>query len=156
MAISLRRKRNKSYRPKPVQTCAVLNAVNRCKPMDGEQQTELGLAYWLAFDMHMTNPTAENWAVLATTVNLAIVLCDRGFGGDPETFSKAAEGLVRAQRRAKRTGSYALDGDTINALRVTLDWHDAQCRHAPVLELRNAVREVHRRADAGIAYGEAA
>ena len=126
-------------------------------PLTGGQQTDLGLAYHLSFESMLRGGTEEAWHSLAATLNVALILMERGFGVEFEAEIKAAmRALMRTKYRQKETGSWALDGEGISAMRTALEIHDAQVGVADRAELRFAINEIYRRVEAGDVYAEAA
>lgn len=137
--------RRKKYKPKPVNALAAFNALNRHKPMTTEQTTDLGIAYWTALDIHLRDPSVAQWGILASCVNTAIQLANRGYGAEfHDTLNRASYALNRCKDRAAQGKSYALDADGIAAIREALQVHDAQCSSAKVIEVRDALRDVYR------------
>lgn len=119
-------------------------------PLTGDQQRDLGLSYWMAFQTMLNSPNDGAWNTLATSLNIALVLCERGFGSEYEPDIKCAqEALMRAIGRHRQCGSWALDGDGIVAIRTAVEIHDQQMRITERREVRDAIDEVHRRISAG-------
>lgn len=135
-----------------MQILAAANALHRQHKMDDGQLTDLGIAYWSAFDNHMRKPTGAQWGVLASAMNVGVVLAERG-AGCPDVFVNALEGLQRAKERAEQGKSWALDGDCIAAVRVALEHHDLQMKECRIIEVSSALNEVRRRVQTGAAYG---
>lgn len=126
-------------------------------PLAADQQRDLGLAYHLSFEAMLRGGAEEAWHALAATLNIALILCERGFGVEFEGEIKAAmRALMRTKYRQQETGSWALDGDGIAALRKALAIHDEQVRIAERGEIRQAIQEVYRRVESGEVYAEAA
>lgn len=147
-------KPRKAYRHRQVHLHAAANAIARQHPMTDDQTTDLGIAYWTALDGHMRNPTDTQWGVLASTCNIALILAERGYGIEHiEAIKDALKGLQRAKTRAATGKSWAMDSDGLLSLRLALQIHDEQVKSAATIEMRNAVREVHRRINQGITYG---
>jgi len=119
-------------------------------PLTDEQQRDLGLSFWMSFDAMLREPSGELWGNLSSALNIAIVLCERGFGAECEGEIKAAqEALMRARKRKAKSGSWALDAEGIKAVRAALTIHDEQTRVAERGEMRAALAEVYRRVGAG-------
>lgn len=147
-------KPRKAYRPRPVLLHAAANAIARQHPMTDDQTTDLGIAYWSALDIHMRQPTDTQWGVLASTCNIALILAERGYGIEHiEAIKDALKGLQRAKTRAETGKSWALDADCFLSLRTALQIHDEQVKTAATIDMRHAVREIHRRIHKGTAYG---
>lgn len=125
-------------------------------PLAADQQRDLGLAYHLSFEAMLRGGAEEAWHALAATLNIALILCERGFGVEFEGEIKAAmRALMRTKYRQQETGSWALDGDGITAMRRALEIHDAQIEFAERGEIRAAINEVYARVMAGDVYAEA-
>ena len=157
--------RAKAYRQRPVSFNGGLfsiaqkhAAIEDSKPIQGEDQTDLSTAYWLAFDaMLRSSSREEDWCVVVCALNVAMVLTERGFGTDFEPdIIKALDGAFRASIRAGHTGKWRFDGEAINAIREALFIHDQQIELATKEEMRSALKEVHSRIDSGMVYREAA
>lgn len=151
-------------RPLPASTvsevCAVLALYDSDvrRPLNDERMNQLNVAFRLAF-LHMLNGLAseENWAICVVSLNIALVLAEWGYG--PEylpVLANALDGASRAKQRALKTGKWGFDGEAIQAIQEAFDIHEAQLEYASQIQLKAATSEVHRRADAGIAYQEAA
>lgn len=126
-------------------------------PLTSEQQRDLGLAYHLSFQQMLNGGSETAWHSLAATLNVCLILCERGFGAEFENEIKAGmRALMRTKYRQQQTGSWALDGDGITAMRKALEIHDAQVEIAERGEIRAAINEVYRRVTAGDVYAEAA
>lgn len=159
VAIPASKKPRKKYNPNRFFARIAANAERRrdANPLTGDQLTDLGLAYRLSFQAMLNGGSESAWHSLAASLNIALILVERGFGSEYEPQIKAAmQALMRTKYRQAQTGSWALDGDGIAALRDALDVHDAQVEVAERAEIRAAINEVYRRVDAGDVYAEAA
>jgi hypothetical protein len=151
---------NAAHRPMPEtpvsEIYAVLDGYDRDmrRTLNEEQVTDLGIAHHLAFAQMLAGAaTLQNWAVVVCSLNIAVVLADRGLGQEHlPRFIEALKGANRAKRRGDKTGRYGFDGPAIQAIQDAFDVHEEQIKIARKDELVAAVQEVHRRADAGIAY----
>jgi hypothetical protein len=149
------KKPKKRYNPRKAINRAV--SIVEASPLTGEQQRDLGLAYHLSFQAMLNGGTEEAWHALAATCNIALILCERGFGAEFENEIKAGmRALMRTKYRQRQTGSWAMDGEGISAMRTALEIHDAQVEIAERAEIRRALNEVYRRVEAGETYAEAA
>lgn len=157
--------RNKSYKPRPVSKVGGLFAIRAAhetaelkRPMSDEQITDLEVAYRLAFhDMLNGRATEENWCVCVCSLNIALVLAERGLGEEfIPRINEALEGAFRAKIRAARTGKWGFDGDAIQAIKDAYEVHEEQIKFTTKQEIRDALHEVHRRADEGNVFREAA
>lgn len=155
--------RNKAYRPRPVRATAALALLGRRAdielevPVSDLHQTNLGLAYRLAFDQLCTGQGEElHWCTVVTALNVGVILAERGYGPEEQpTFNTALEGAFRARIRVARGHRWGFDGSAMTAIKVALDVHDQQVAAVTQLEMRDALFEVNRRIDAGIVYQEA-
>jgi hypothetical protein len=138
-------------------TIAVHGARVEASPLTDSQQRDLGLAYHLSFETMLNGGSEEAWHALAATLNVCLILCERGFGAEFEAEIKAGmRALMRCKYRQQQTGSWAFDGDGIAAMRTALEIHDQQIRIAERGEIRAAINEVYRRVSSGDVYAEAA
>ena len=158
MPVSKRDRRGKKYDPNRTIRRVVSAHASRVEasPLTDGQRLDLGLAYHLSFEAMLRGGTEEAWHAIAATLNIALILTERGFGVEFENEIKAAmRALMRTKYRQQETGSWALDGDGIAALRVALAIHDEQVRIAERSEIRQAINEVYRRVQSGDTYAEA-
>lgn len=126
-------------------------------PLTDSQQRDLGLAYHLSFQQMLNGGNEAAWHSLAATLNVCLILCERGFGAEFEPEIKAGmRALMRTKYRQQETGSWALNGNGITAIRRVLEIHDAQIEIAERGEIRAAINEVYARVMAGDIYAEAA
>ncbi|WP_136419945.1 hypothetical protein [Herbaspirillum sp. ST 5-3] len=153
-----------SYRALPISTVGEIHADfvrfnnDIRRPLNDEQVAELGIGYRMAFSMVLAGQsTAENWAMIVCSLNIGLILSEWGMGIEHcDLFKAALEGASRAKYRGDKTGKYGFDGAAIQAIQDAFDVHEAQIQIATKRDLVAAVKEVHRRAEAGIAYREAA
>ncbi|KAA1012998.1 hypothetical protein FVF58_09410 [Paraburkholderia panacisoli] len=125
------------------------------KPLNEQRQNEIALGHHLSFEALMRCPTEEAWYDLAGNLNMALILCERGHGGEYiDDIKKAMIGMMRAKYRSDRTGSYALDADAIQSLKTALAVHDAQLEVAERSELRAAAKTIVGRANNGDIYAD--
>ncbi|MBU9661857.1 hypothetical protein KTF22_08130 [Burkholderia multivorans] len=156
--MSKSKKPRKAYRPREVRRTAGIDVLERRTPMDGGQQTDLGIAYYMALN-EMTNGhgTEEHWSTVTCALNIALVIAETGPGLDSIGIIKSAlAGAVRSRDRARRTGKWGFDGDALIDIRIALEIHDAQMATVSKVAILKALGEVHRRIDAGEIFKEAA
>lgn len=155
----------KRYRPKPISTIGGIGAIDRRHkiesmriPIDGEQLTDLGVAYRMAYQqMTDGHATEENWCTVVTSLNIALVLAERCFDGQyAAEINKALEGAFRARVRALKCGSWGLDGQAMQDIKKVFDIHEAQMEMVTKLEIIGALDEVKKRIVTGNVYREAA
>ena len=144
------RKRGKKFTTRR-DPSALMRALVGVKPLEQDQQTDLGIAYRMALQSLRTGGGQEADAhTLACTLNIALVLAERGYGADwVERVKTAQVGLVRCMERGQRTGRWGLDGEAMTAMSDALSLHDEQIALATQREIREAIAEVHRRVTVG-------
>lgn len=127
-------------------------------PLDPHAMTDLGIAYWAAFhQMLHGSAREEDWAMVTCSLNVAMVLCEQGFGAEYEPYLvKALDGAFRSKVRADGLKVWRYDGEGINAIREALEVHDEQVKLATKGELRAAMQEVLHRIETGNVYQQAA
>jgi hypothetical protein len=157
--------RNKAYRPRPISMIGGIDIIAKrhdvtelMQPMSDGQITDLAVAFRLAFQQMLNGGASEeNWCVCVCSLNIAMVLAERGIGEQYiGEINQSLEGAFRAKVRAGRTGAWGFDGDAIQAIKLAYEIHEEQLKLAAKHEIVGALREVHRRADAGNVFKEAA
>lgn len=155
------KKRTKAYRPKPIKPLAAfkLFAVKHIQeedkqPLNDDQVTDLAIAYRLALaDMLGGRASEDKWSVVVCSLNIGMILCERGIGREFESkFIEALDGAFRAKVRADISKHWGFDGPAIQAIRMAFEVHDVQIEHATKEEMRAALIEVRRRIDEGVVY----
>lgn len=158
-------RRNKAYRQRVVDPAgglvvigAQLLRIEDQHAIPANDQDDLQLAYRLAFNIMRTGRSSEEtWCTVTVSLNVALILSERGYGSGYESYIvKALEGAFRAWRRAQITGSWRYDGAGINDIALVLELHDEQIKLATKAELREALLEVNRRVAEGKVYKAAA
>ena len=129
------KKPRKAYRPRNSNPFASMNIVGRMamkqnkSPMGREAQQLHSTLYWGSLDDLLSGNGDGAMAAthLAIAANLALVLCEEGFGSEcmPEIHA-AQEAIVRTIDRGERTNRWGLTGPDANAIRVMLDIHEQQ------------------------------
>ncbi|MBV8666713.1 MAG: hypothetical protein JO269_09535 [Burkholderiaceae bacterium] len=158
-------RKHKKYRPRAVSAVGGLfaiqakhDAASDALPMTDDQIADLSIAFRLAFQAMLTGAADEQqWSTCVASLNIAMVLAERGIGPEylPQ-FTAALDGAFRARIRATRTGKWGFDGDAIQAIKEAFSAHELQIEHATKQEIREALIEVRLRVDAGQVYQEAA
>jgi hypothetical protein len=158
------RRRNKPYRPQPVNRLGGLAAINLklmqaedALPIADDDRTDLQLAYWIGFnEMTQGVSSEEHWTMVTVSLNIALVLSEQGVRSQYTPYIvKALEGAFRAHVRAQRTGAWRYDGEAIAAIRDALEVHDEQVPLVSKEQMRAALHEVRRRVDTGNVYQSA-
>ena len=160
MALQQRR-RNKQHTPRPISFNGGLFAIAKLHderesklPLDPHAMTDLGIAYWAAFHQMLHGKAREeDWTMVVCSLNVALILCEQGFGREYEPYLvKALDGSFRCKMRADGLKVWRYDGEAINAIREALEVHDEQVKLATKGELRDALLEVLRRIESGNVY----
>jgi hypothetical protein len=149
------RKPRRKYNPARFHSRIVLNAEKRrdANPLSDDQQRDLGLAYHIAFENMLNSGSEEDWYILAGTMNVALVLAEKGYGEEFILEVKAAmESMMDTKYRADRTGRWAFDGAGIQAMRTALELHDQQCALATRAEIKTVLQAIVKRANEGFMY----
>jgi hypothetical protein len=158
-------RKHKQYKPRAI--CAIgglaLVSVMHARtedqqPLHADDLTDLNLAYRLSFDQMVRGASNEEaWTVVVCSLNVALILTERGFGKEYLPYiNRALEGAYRARLRAEKHKVWRFDGDAINAIREALEVHDEQVKFATKDDMRQALEEVHRRIIDGNVYQKAA
>jgi hypothetical protein len=153
--MSRSQKPRRKYDPTRFISRIVVNAEKRrdANPLTDDQQRDLGLAYHIAFENLLKRGCEEDWYVLAGSLNVALVLAEKGYGEEfiPE-IKAAMEALMSTKYRADRTGKWAFDGAGIQAMRAALEIHDQQCALATRAEIKVVLQAIVKRANEGFMY----
>lgn len=157
--------RSKTYKRRPISTVGGLFAIGGVhiraeerRPIRDDQVTDLSLAYRLALEaMTRGDSNEQDWSTVVCSLNIGLILCERGIGAEFEQkFIAALDGAFRARLRAGRTSAWRFDGEALLAIREAFAIHDEQIKVTAKEEMRLALLEVHRRIDEGHVYQAAA
>ena len=97
--------------------------------------------------------TEEAWSCVVCSVNVAMALSEIGIADNcTDEFAAALEGLFRAKVRSVKSGSFRLDGDAIQDVKLALSLHDQQMLVAERRQVVAALRTVRDRVEAGNVY----
>ncbi|SDH10526.1 hypothetical protein SAMN05216466_107115 [Paraburkholderia phenazinium] len=149
------KKTRRKYDPTRFVSRIVSSAEKRrdANPLTDDQQRDLGLVYHIAFEQMLRDGDEESWYVLASSMNVALVLAERGYGEEFIPEVKAAmESLMAVKYRADRTGKWTFDESGIAAMRHAITLHDQQCALATRAEIKEALRAIVKRANEGHMY----
>lgn len=160
-----KKRRDKPYRPKNKLPGGGLHALLRIEDRAiarahntslyrPEDLTELRAGYWIAFaNLKTGHATEDAWGHVCFSLNLALVLCEMGFGKEwVETVVSALDGIFAAKQRGDKSGNYGLNGPAIQAIANALEVHDAQMEMATRGETAEAYSTVQKRIAAGNVY----
>src|SRR5512139_1990101 len=144
------RKRSK-YRPYRVDPTAGMHAIAMQKNMAGDQLLDLGLAIHNSIErMRLGMGVELDFHTIAALVNVSLVLCERGVGGDGMGCVQAAQdALVEILQRQRRTGKWGFSGPEMQAINDCAHLHEQQIAIVSRRECRDAMLEVRRRVDRG-------
>ncbi|WP_175952844.1 hypothetical protein [Burkholderia sp. BCC0405] len=122
-------------------------------PLKDGQQRDLALCYHISFENMLKRGNEEDWYVLASAMNVALVLAEQGYGEEfiPE-IKRAMESLMAVKYRADRTSQWAFDGAGIQHMRIAIELHDQQCALANRGEIKKALKTIVKRANEGHMY----
>lgn len=142
------KKPKKKYRPKGTISNPIEYVISGLKPADAEAQTRLKLGHhWAMLKLTRGEGTKEDWWEVSNAMNVAIVLCEHGYGG-PEEIDDVKEAMLslhQAKLRYRETGRLLFRGEEITAVNLGLDIHDAQMEYATVRDIELAIAECEKR-----------
>ena len=129
-----------------------------CEPVGAEQQDSLSREYRTAFvSLLYGGGGADEWNTVVEALNIALVLCQRGFGREYEgSIVAALEAAALAMSAYKNTGKWGWPESSCVAINEGLDIHVAQLEQTKQADVLSAIAEVARRIDANDVYKEAA
>lgn len=130
---------------------AFLRAIGLQHTLDASQQTDLVLAVRAAAGGMRAGVGVEHHVhTLASAVNLALILCERGVGREyQQTVIDAQLALMRTIERGQRSARWGFDGPAIAQIEAALEVYESQLAVVAAVELRDAVREVTKRVNQG-------
>jgi hypothetical protein len=116
-----------------------------------DQATDLGLAYWIAFKKVTSGQGVEqDLHTLAASVNIAVVLCERGIGAEfLEAIKRGQDAVIEAMERFAKHRKVGMSGPAQGALREALEIHDAQIEQTKVGDMRVAIAVIMARISNG-------
>lgn len=173
-------KREKKYRARPVNPQAAYVAIRdnwranlssvseaaksaglRAKfsePVDAEQQDSLSREYRTAFVSLLSGGGGEEeWNTVVEALNIALVLCERGFGLEYEgSIVVALDVAFLAMSGYKKTGKWEWPESWFSPIDQGLEIHSAQLELTKQADVLSAIAEVARCIEANDVYKEAA
>lgn len=137
---------------------AFLRVVDRQQQLDESQMVDLTLAVRAAAHaLRIGAGTEHHVHTLASCINLALVLTERGAGIEFQPAVIAAqEALVHTIERGKRTGQWGFSGPDMKRVDAAVELYEAQLQAIPRRAAIEAVREVTSRMDRGLVFEVAA
>ncbi len=119
-------------------------------PLTETYLVNLSLGIHAAFEMIRRGGDEDAWHTLAQAANISLVLAERGFGEEYiEAIKSAQQALMRARARASSAGKWGFDGTGISDMRTLVELHDRQMEIATRATVREVIREMNRRMEAG-------
>jgi hypothetical protein len=125
--------------------------INQRIPLASDQQRDICIAYHACLQSILRgHGTDQAWHTLACSLNIAMMLCEQGFNaGKLDTIKQAQQAMLNCRARAARHGSYGFTGDEARLLMEACNAHDEQIATASKAQVSNALRDLHRRIEAG-------
>ncbi|WP_186215897.1 hypothetical protein [Burkholderia gladioli] len=122
-------------------------------PLTEDRQRDLGLQYHIAFENMLRAGNEESWYILAGSMNVALVLAEKGYGEEyiPE-IKTAMLGLMSIKYRADAGGPWKFGEAGEKAMRRAIELHDQQCQIATRKEIKQALQVIVERARQGHMY----
>ena len=142
------KKPKKKYRPKAVIPNPVAYVLSGMIAPTETIKNRLKVAYhWAMNSLTKGEGTPEDWQEVSNSINVAMILCERGFGSEYKpSLIKAAEAMTRMKERHKKEGKALLfKSDEMRVVNEALELHDAQLEVTLVRDVELAVLEVEKR-----------
>lgn len=147
------KKPRKKYRPKPVLKDTITYVLSGIKPLSEDTLTWLKTSlHWAMQTITKGEGSPDDWQNVADSLNMGLVLCERGYGNEYIEHMLAARQAMRALReRTKQKGRMAFTGPELAAVNEAIAIHEAQldCPDLTVVDVERAVKEVRRRIVSG-------
>lgn len=128
--------------------------INNRITLANDQARDLGIAYHASLQAMLTgHGTEQAWSTLACSINIALVLAEKGLGKDSvEIFKAAQTALIESRNRASKLGKWGFDGSGMQQVKTAFAWHDEQIRIATKGQIVDSLKEVRRRIEAEIVF----
>ena len=146
------KKPRKTYRPKRVLQNPLEYVMLGVKPAAQDAQTKLKLGYHMAMtSLTKGEGTTTDWQIVSDAMNVAMVLCEMGYGEEylPD-LTVAMQAMLAVRDRYKNGASLLFRGEEMQAVTLGLELHDAQVEIVPLVSFEKALGEVNRRLVKGI------
>jgi hypothetical protein len=114
------KKRNKAYKPKPINVHAVSDAVMMVKPLDETaKKVFINDVYGAINAMSRGEAKKAHFDTLARMVDVSLMLLQNIFSNEDgyAVVNEAWEGMIRARERFVKTQRIAFDGEAYNAIK---------------------------------------
>lgn len=127
--------------------------IKKRTPLAVDQTRDIGLAYHAALEALMGEKgTEQEWATLACALNVALLLAENGICAEAEPMIKLAqEAVMQVRKYALASGEWRINLAFYRkqAILAAVNAHDEQCGLCTRGQLKEAIREVHRRIEIG-------
>jgi len=138
------KKPKKKYQPRSVIKDPLAFVLRGSKPAPESAQIKLKISYHMAM-LRMTQGTGvyQDWQELANVLNLAVTLCEMGYGQDLIGEIVDSQGaMVMLRDQLKSTGKMTMRSEDMKAINNALAIHDEQIALTPIREMDIAIRSV--------------
>ena len=125
--------------------------ITRRTPLASDQQRDIGIAYHASLQAILRGHGNEQaWCTLSCSLNIALMLCEQGFSaGHIDDIRHAQQAMITCRGRAEIHNKYVFTGDEARLVMAACTIHDEQISRASKGQVAEAIREVHRRVEAG-------
>jgi hypothetical protein len=139
------------HTPAARSTSAWAHCIGMQQLLTDDQRVDLGVAVHTSIERIRLGEGIElDWHTLAAAVNVSLVLCERGVGGEYlDDVKRAQDALIEIHQRHQRTGRWAFSGGAYIALARAVELHEAQLAAITRDGARAAMLEVRRRVERG-------
>ena len=151
-------KPRKKYRPKRNLQNPIDYVLKGVKPASQDAQTKLKVGYHLSMAaLCKGEGDTHDWQNVSDALNVAMVLCELGYGEDYlSDLSLGMQAMLAMRDRYKQGMSLLFRGEEMQAVNLGLSLHDAQVEEVPLAAFEKALDEVNRRLAKGIFLKRAA
>ena len=145
-------KPKKKYRPKRNLQNPLEYVMLGVKPAAQDAQIKLKVGYHMAMaSLTKGEGTTTDWQIVSDAMNVAMVLCEMGYGEEylPD-LTLAMQAMLAVRDRYKNGASLLFRGEEMQAVNLGLELHDEQVEIVPLVSFEKALGEVNRRLVKGI------
>lgn len=141
------KKRNKKYKPKPINIKAHETAVKLVKIVDSDASATLSLNNHVAIEAFSKGVADKgHFDTLASTVDVTLLMLNGLFDDAADLKAEVRQawlGMVRARDRYKTTNKLGLDGQAFTAVKCVCDIYDEVINNVTGAELMAFYRARH-------------
>lgn len=138
------KKPKKKYKPKGVIRDPIAFVIKGVKPAEPDAQLRAKIHLHQSM-MSLTRGEGGKyeWQEVANSINVALALCEMGYGKEfvPDLV-KAQGAMAMLRDRGKTTGRFVFKAEEMQAVNVGIDIHDQQIELAPIADFERAIRAV--------------